>query len=74
MAKGPMFRLAYFILILIAGVVIAGVVIGLEETLVTVSEDVGMRELCASVMSGMVMRDVLVDVAYQDRSALGRYS
>ncbi len=54
-------------------ILIAGVVIGLEATLVTVSEDVGMRELCASVMSGMLMRDVLVDVAYQDRNAMSKF-
>ncbi len=51
-------------------ILIAGVVIGLEETLVTVS---GTRELCASVMSGMLMRDVLVDVVYQDRNAISKF-
>ncbi len=54
-------------------ILIAGVVIGLEETLVTVSEDVGMRELCARVMSGTLMRDILVDVVYQDRNAMSKY-
>ncbi len=39
----------------------------------TVSEDVGMRELCARVMSGMLMRVVLVNVVYQDRNALSKF-
>ncbi len=56
-------------------ILIAGVVIIIpEETLVTVSEDVGMRELCASMISGMLTRDVLVDVVYQDRNTMSKYS
>ncbi len=37
----------------------------------TVNEDVGVRELCASVMMGMLMREVIVNVFYEDRNALG---
>ena len=52
----------------------AGVVIGMEETSVFVDEDVGERELCASVMSGTLGKEVMVMVVYEDRNAIGMYS
>lgn len=47
------------------------VVIGMEETVVTVSEGVGQRELCASISSGELTRDAEVTVTFIDESAIG---
>ena len=52
------------------GFALVGVTIGLEETLISVSEDVGERELCAVITSGRTVRD-LVTVVYQNRGAMG---
>ena len=48
------------------------VVIGMDETMVNVDEDIGQRELCASIMSGELMREVQVMVVYADRTASGK--
>ena len=42
----------------------------MNETIVDVPEDIGQRELCASVMSGQLAREVIVMVIYEDRNAL----
>ena len=42
--------------------------------MVTVREDAGVRELCARVLSGMLMRQVLVNVIYENRNALGEFN
>ena len=39
--------------------------------MVTVPEDVGEREICASVMSGTLAREVIVNVVYEERNARG---
>ena len=49
------------------------VVIGMEETMVNVDEDVGERELCAGLMSGQLTREVQVNVIFGDRTASGKY-
>ena len=54
--------------------VFAGVLIGMEETSVFVDEDVGERELCASVMNGTLGKEVMVMVVYENRNAIGMYS
>ena len=46
----------------------------MEETLVEVSEDVGLRELCANITSGQLMRDVDVMVAYEGINAVGKWA
>ena len=46
----------------------------MEETSVFVDEDVGERELCASVMSGTLGKEVMVMVVYENRDAIGMYS
>lgn len=52
---------------------LAVVVIGMEETTVTVQEDIGQRELCASIMNNVELRrDVVVTIAYEDISAVGK--
>ena len=43
------------------------------ETAVEVSEDVGQRELCASIMSGELAREAVVTVTYQNRNAMSVY-
>ena len=52
-------------------IILAGVVIGLEENVVRANESVGTRELCARIFTGMIMRNVEVNVVYEDRTALG---
>ena len=47
------------------------VVIGMDRTTVTVNEDVGTEELCASIMSGTLQREVVVPVLFMDRGAKG---
>ena len=54
--------------------VFAGVLIGMEETSVFVDEDVGERELCASVMNGTLGKEVSVMVVYENRNAIGMYT
>ena len=49
------------------------ITIGLDVARVTVDEDVGMIELCASAV-GELEREVVVSVAYQDRGAIGEGS
>ena len=51
-----------------------GITIGLERTLVEVNENDGFVELCARVLSGNLMRDVLVMVVYEDRYAVGKFA
>ena len=46
----------------------------MEETSVFVDEDVGERELCASIMSGTLGKEVMVMVVYESRNAIGMYS
>ena len=45
------------------------ITIGLEETVVTVNEDVGEREFCVGIMAGELMREIIVNVVYDERSA-----
>ena len=47
--------------------------IGMDETMVFVDEDVGERELCASVMNGTLDKEVSVMVIYENRDAIGMY-
>ncbi|ORU93484.1 MAG: hypothetical protein A6F71_08940 [Cycloclasticus sp. symbiont of Poecilosclerida sp. M] len=63
--------MSYFCSSLSLGFVLAGIVIGVEETLVTVPEDVGERELCAVIIRGETARDIEVTVVYQNRGAMG---
>jgi hypothetical protein len=49
----------------------SGVVVGMEETSVEAMEDVGQRQLCASIMMGMLAKDVTVMVVHESGSALG---
>ena len=48
--------------------------IGLEEFLVVVNEDAGVSEVCASVVSGELAREVQVGVNYTNISAIGELS
>ena len=41
--------------------------------MVFVDEDVGERELCASVVSGTLGKEVSVMVVYENRDAIGMY-
>ena len=49
------------------------ITIGLDVDRVTVDEDIGMTELCASVV-GELEREIVVSVVYQDRGAIGEGS
>ena len=49
------------------------VTIGLDVNRVTVVEDVGITELCAST-NDELEREVVVSVVYQDRGAIGESS
>lgn len=49
-----------------------GAPIGLEDTIVEVDEDVGVKELCARLNSESLMTEVTVIVTYEDNSALGK--
>ena len=40
--------------------------------MVTVLEDVGVREICASVLHGILIRAVIVNVVYADEIANAR--
>ena len=46
--------------------------IGLTETLIRVSEDVGMREVCAQVFEGDLERDVEVTLSINPDTAIGK--
>ena len=41
--------------------------------MVIIDEDVGLRELCVRLFSGILMRDVIVNVQYEDNTALGKW-
>jgi hypothetical protein len=43
----------------------------MEETSVVVMENIGQRQLCASVMMGTLAKDVTVMVVYESRNARG---
>lgn len=45
----------------------------MDELRVSVDESVGMTELCASVTSGDLQRQVVVAVTYQNRGAVSEY-
>ena len=47
--------------------------IGLTETLIRVSEDVGMREVCAQVFEGDLERDVEVTLSINPDTATGKH-
>ena len=49
-----------------------GITIGMDVNRVTVNEDVGITELCASAIGDLV-QDIVVSVVYQDRGAIGKY-
>ena len=46
----------------------------MDETSVSVDEDAGERELCASIMNGTLGKEVIVMVIYENNSAIGMYS
>ena len=49
-----------------------GVTIGVTETLIPVSEDVGMREVCAMVFAGDLERNVEVTLSLNPLTATGK--
>lgn len=40
--------------------------------MVVIDEDIGIMELCTRIFSGILMRDILVNVMYEDKTALGK--
>ena len=48
-----------------------GITIGLDETFIQVSEDIGVRQVCASITEGTTERDIVVTLFSEDQSATG---
>ena len=61
----------YIFLLYLPCVLFVAITIGLNVSRVTVDEDIGMTELCASIV-GEFDREVVVFVVYQDRGAIGK--
>ena len=47
--------------------------IGMDQLRVVVNEDNGTVQLCASVMRGILERQAVVTVIYENRGAMGKY-
>lgn len=57
------------LLLLLSKSLCAEIIIGFEENMVSVYEGVGTREFCARIISGITLKDILVNVVYEDRDA-----
>ena len=48
-----------------------GITIGMDETFIQVSEDIGVRQVCASITEGETEREIIVTLFSEDQTATG---